>query len=577
MRLSLAGKTATRFVVGVLFVVTALFLGPTRAAAQDACSALSSLTFPNVTSTVATSVPANTFTYPPLAPGLPPPPAVPVAFCRVQITVRPQINIEVWLPPLENWNHRFEAVGGGGFAGTISYSDLSLAVTGNTVTGQFASASTDTGHPAAGTANGQGGANGAQLGGGFALNPDTHTLNAGLIVDFASRSVHEMTAKAKAIILAYYGQPQKFAYWSGCSTGGRQGLMEAQHFPQDYDGILAGSPAINFDRFSPAGLWPEVAMQLHVGAPIAVAKLQAVDIAAVKSCDALDGVVDGVIGEPRRCHFDPHQLECGKPGAATDGTCLTVAEADAVQEIWRGASGPQGQFLWYGLEPGTLFTDPFNVALAGPLPFPVGVDYWRLWIEQNPDFDWHTLNLDTFAAGFRNSQVKFHEVLGTDDPDLSAFRRHGGKVLTYHGWTDQLIFPRGSVDYFKRVVAANGGPERVRDFYRLFMVPGMNHCAQGAGAVNFGQPLIPPVSLEARSNALISLEHWVEQGVAPDVLIATTDPAPIHAAENPTNPATFTRPLCPFPQVAAYNGSGDPNSAGSFACTNQRRSQDDED
>jgi hypothetical protein len=350
--------------------------------------------------------------------------------------------------------------------------------------------------------------------------------------------------------------------------------MEAQRFPQDYDGILAGSPAINFDRFSPAGLWPEVAMQLHVGAPIAVAKLQAVNVAAVKSCDALDGVVDGVIGEPRRCHFDPHQLECGKPGAPTDGTCLSVAEADAVREIWRGTRGSDGQFLWYGLEPGTVFTDPFNVALAGPLPFPVAVDYWRLWIEQNPEFDWHTLNLNTFAAGFRNSQLKFHEVLGTDDPNLSAFRRHGGKVLTYHGWTDQLIFPRGSIDYFKRVLAANGGPERVRDFYRLFMVPGMNHCAGGAGAVNFGQPMTTPVSLDARNDAFIALKRWVEQGVAPDELIATTDPGPQHAAENPTNPATFTRPLCPFPQVAAYSGSGDPNSAASFVCS---RSHDDED
>ncbi len=281
-------KSRTRFHTfwAALFGTTALFAAPAFA---DSCTNLSSLALAEVTSIAATNVAANTFT----APGVSTP--VPVAFCRVQITVQPAINIEVWLPPAANWNHRFQAEGGGGYAGTISYSALALAVAGDAQTGPFATASTDTGHPAAGTANGQGGANGAQGGGGFALNPATHALNEGLITDFASRSLHEMTVKAKAVIKAYYGQPQTYAYWNGCSTGGRQGWMEAQRFPDDYDGILAGAPAFNWDRFIPAELWPELVMNLNVGAPISQTKLNAINVAAVKACDAIDGVTDGII------------------------------------------------------------------------------------------------------------------------------------------------------------------------------------------------------------------------------------------------------------------------------------------
>lgn len=550
-----------------LFVATALAALFAAPAAADKCSDLSNLVLPEVTSITATSVAANTFSPPPPFPGLPPGRPVPVAFCRVQIAVEPQMNIEIWLPQPENWNHRFQAVGGGGYAGMISYSALAQAVTGDQVTGQFATASTDTGHPPTGTANGQGSANGAQAGGGFALNPANDTLNDKLIVDFASRSLHEMTVKAKTVILTYYGESPRFSYWNGCSTGGRQGWMEAQRFPEDYDGILAGAPAFNWDRFIPAELWPEVVMNLGVGSPISQTKLNAVNVAAVKACDAIDGVIDGVIGDPRKCHFDPRVLQCGKPGAPTDGTCLTGAEADAVQQTWQGARGPHGEFLWYGLEPGTSFA-----GLANATPLTIALDHWRLWIEQNPSFDWHTLNLASFAAGFPESQKKFHNVIGTDDPDLSAFRKHGGKIITYHGWSDQLIFPRGSINYFDRVVAANGGIKGVRKFERLFMVPGMNHCSGGAGAVNFGQSSFGPpitVSLDPEHDVILALQRWVEDGIAPDHLIATTDPQPRHASENPVNPASFTRLLCPYPEVARYTGTGDPNSAANFVCVTE--------
>jgi hypothetical protein len=556
---------------GILVIATALFVAP---AAADTCTDLSNLVLPEVISITATAVAANTFTPPPLFPGLPPGPPVPVAFCRVQITVEPQIKIEVWLPPAANWNHRFQAEGGGGYAGIISFSALAAAVAGDAVTGQFATASTDTGHPAFGTANGQGGASGAQAGGGFALNPTNDRLNQGLIEDFASRSEHEMTLKAKAVIMAYYGKSPKFSYWNGCSTGGRQGWMEAQRFPEDYDGILAGAPAFNWDRFIPAELWPELAMKLQAGAPVSQAKLNTVNKAAIKACDGLDGVIDGVIGDPRQCHFDPHVLQCGKAGAPVDGTCLTDAEADAVQQIWRGPRTIHGGFLWFGLEPGASFAGLASSTATlppAPLPFPITTDHWRLWIEQNPGFNWETLDVASFEEGFRDSQQKFHDVIGTDDPDLSRFRHSGGKIITYHGWTDQLIFPRGSIDYFDRVVAANGGLEDVRNFDRLFMVPGMNHCAGGAGAVNFGQSGVGPVSLDPEHDAILALQRWVEEGVPPETFTATTDPQPLHALENPTNPATFTRLLCPFPEIARYKGSGDPNNAANFVCVSDER------
>jgi Tannase and feruloyl esterase len=556
-----AGFAKSCGIAAAFGVLAALFAMP---ASADNCGNIATLNLPEVISITATSEAAGSFT----PPGLTTP--VAVAFCRVQLTVSPAINIEVWLPPAANWNHRFQAEGGGGYAGVISYSALVMAVTGDAVSGQYATASTDTGHPATGTANGQGGANGAQAGGGFALNPANDTLNWGLIVDFASRSLHEMTLKAKAVIAAYYGEPQSYAYWDGCSTGGRQGWIEAQLFPDDYDGILAGAPAINWDRFIPAELWPELVMNLDVGAPVSQLKLTAVTAAAIQACDGLDGVIDGVINDPRQCHFDPHVLVCGKPGAPPPGTCLMQNEADAVQQIWRGARGPNGEFLWYGLEPGASFAGLANSSSATPPvaePFTITLDHWRLWIEQDPSFDWYTLNIASFEQGFRESEEKFHAVIGTDDPDLSGFRAHGGKMITYHGWTDQLIFPKGSIDYFNRVVAANGGLKAVQDFERLFMVPGMNHCAGGAGAVNFGQSGVVPVSLDPEHDAVLALERWVEQGVAPDMLIATTDqPDSTHAAENPTQPLPFTRPLCPYPAEAQYKGSGDPTDAANFVC-----------
>ncbi len=434
-------------------------------------------------------------------------------FCRVVITVVPRIGIEVWLPT-GTYNRRFQAVGGGGYAGIISYSAMA-----NVLRAGYATASTDTGHQV--------------RDGSFALGPDGR-LDRQLITDFASRSLIELTVKAKALIRAFYGRPADFSYWNGCSTGGRQGLMLAQRLPGAYDGILAGAPAINWDRFIPAELWPQVVMRQELGAPIAQCKLAAATQAAVARCDRNDGVVDGVINDPRRCDFDPRSLI----GQATPCGVFTAADARVIQAISDGPRTTDGRFLWFGMPAGA----PMG-ALAGPVPFPIAENHLRFWVEQNPQFDWRTLDHAGFERDFRASQRLFHGVIGTDDPDLSRFRASGGRLLIWHGWADHLIFPQGSIDYYQRVLDRMGGPRRVDDFARLFMAPGVGHCGGGPGPNTF--------------DMFGHLMNWVEHKSAPERIIAST-------VDN--GQIVRTRPLCAYPNAARYDGRGDPNSAASFDC-----------
>jgi hypothetical protein len=383
----------------------------------------------------------------------------------------------------------------------------------------YATASTDTGHQV--------------RDGSFALGADGR-LDQRLITDFASRSLVELTVKAKTLIRAFYGRTADFSYWNGCSTGGRQGLMLAQRLPGAYDGILAGAPAINWDRFIPAELWPQVVMQQDLGAPIAQCKLTAATEGAVARCDRFDGVVDGVIDDPRRCDFDVRSLI----GQTTPCGTFTAADARAIQSMWDGPRTTGGRFLWYGLSQGATLN-----ALAGPVPFPIAENHTRFWVEQNPQLDWKTLDFAGFQRDFRTSQRLFSDVIGTDDPDLSGFRASGGRLLIWHGWNDQLIFPQGSVDYYQRVVDRMGGVRRVGEFARLFMAPGVEHCGGGVGPNTF--------------DMFGALVNWVEHRAAPDRILAST-------LDN--GQVVRTRPLCAYPKAARYDGTGDPNSAASFAC-----------
>jgi hypothetical protein len=279
-----------------------------------------------------------------------------------------------------------------------------------------------------------------------------------------------------------------------------------------------------------------------------VAKLNAVEAASIAACDALDGITDGVIQDPRACHYDAKAFVCtGSPSDPPN--CLTSAEASAVNKIWQGPPGPKaGERLWFGLERGTTF-----LGLDGPTPFSISTQWFQYWVDQNPAFDWHTITEATFAQQFKQSELKFHDVIGTDNPDLSEFHEHGGKMIVYHGLADLLIMPRGTYNYYNRATRRAGGLSEVQKFYRFFPYPGNSHCGG-----NFDQPNAPLVNGKDLFTALV---NWVENGVAPDSIVAF----------NNANSAlaTVSRPICKYPDKLVYKGSGSTNVASNFFCKHE--------
>jgi hypothetical protein len=287
-------------------------------------------------------------------------------------------------------------------------------------------------------------------------------------------------------------------------------------------------------------------MREELGGPISAAKLTAVTNAAIAVCDAEDGIVDGVINDPRKCSYDPVALIC-QPGS-DPAMCLTAAEADVVRKIWHGpVSATTGERLWFGLERGT----PLNF-LAGSNPFFIALTHFQYWVRQDPNADWRTLTKDNFEAYFNESYQKFNQVIGTDNPNIQRFRERGGKMIIWHGDADPLIFPRGTLNYYQRVLEANGGIEQVQDFARLFMAPGVGHCAGGAGPNPVG-------TFEAVVN-------WVENGVAPDQIMAS---------RNLTGGMVRTRPLCPYPKIARWTGNGSTDDAANFVCVDGEQNPGD--
>lgn len=424
-----------------------------------------------------------------------------------------------------NWNGRIEDLGGGGYAGSVG------SVTGATDAG-YAGSSTDTGHS-------------ASLQGTFDLNPDG-SLNEGLIDDFAFNGIHEQAIWTKNLVELYYGKGPKYTYWNGCSTGGRQGHEQAQMYPTDFDGILAGAPAFNWDRFIPAEQWGQIVMNQEVGSPISPAKLTAVTNAAIAACDALDGITDGIIQDPRACHYRAESFVC-TASPSDNPNCLTPAEASAVDKIWQGPT-KNGEQLWFGLEPGTSLA-----FLDGASPFSISTQWLQYWVQQDPSFDWHIIREATFPNYFTQSELKFHDVLGTDNPDLRAFRDNGGKMILYHGLADFLIFPRGSYNYYNRVEDVMGGLKQTLAFYRFFPYPGNGHCGS-----NPTQPNAPLINSTDLFNALV---NWVEDDVAPDSIIAYNN---VNEAM-----ATVSRPICKYPDKLVYKGTGSTNEAANFTCVQQ--------
>ena len=471
------------------------------------CDSLASLSLPNTRITGAQLVDAGKFAPPGKAPGKAYS-AVP-SFCRVTATLTPSsdsdIKVEVWLP-VSGWNQKFQAVGNGGWAGVISYGALAEAVKAG-----YAAASTDTGH--------------STPGGAFALgHPEK-------LVDFSWRSEHEMTVKGKAIVQAFYGENAHRAYWNGCSTGGRQALKEAQMFPDDFDGIIAGAPG----NRNLMALWIAHATLKDPASHIPAEKFPLIHQAALAACDAIDGVKDGLIGDPTRCRFDPGVLLC--KGTDSAG-CLTAAQVEGVRHIYSSPKAGHGENLFGPLAPGSELG--WSVMAGGPEPYGAALDQLRFVVFKDPAWDWRTFDFKKDVKLFAKPE---YLIMNATDPDIHKFFSHGGKLLMYQGWNDQNVSPYNTVAYYRSVEHALG-PGQISGNLRLFMMPGMAHCSGGEGPNTFDK--------------VGTLDHWVEGGPAPDSIVAS------HAAAGKVD---RTRPLCAYPETAKYKGSGSIDDAANFTCS----------
>jgi len=506
----------------LIVLLSILGFGLARASAQESCESLANLKIPNLTITAATAVnpPPDLFIPIPAGPiGPASKLTLDTPFCRVIAFSTPtsdsHISFELWLPVTAIWNGKFEAVGNGGFIGAISYTALAAALKRG-----YATASTDTGH----TGNDESWALG---------HPEK-------LVDWSYRAVHEMVADSKLIIQAFYGKPARLAYWNGCSTGGKQGLTEAQRYPEDFDGIVAGAPANYITHLQAGGVytsWVRLKDGENGAENIPADKLPYLHRAVLEACDAKDGVRDGVVEDPRRCHFDPKTIECKGEDTAS---CLTAAQAHTVQLIYAGAKYNDGKQIFPGYEPGSelMWESPFS----SPVENTIGAGFFKYMVFADPNWDWRTFDADRDT---HTADQKLGSIVNAIDPDLKPFEQHGGKLIMYHGWADQAIQPENSVNYYESVVGAMGGQQKTEEFMRLFMVPGMTHCQGGAGPNTF--------------DALTSLEEWRENNVAPEKIVATHSTSGV--IDN-------TRPLCPYPKAAIYQGRGNTTDAANFVCGN---------
>jgi feruloyl esterase len=434
------------------------------------------------------------------------------AFCRVAITLKPSpdsdIKSEIWLP-LSGWNGKFLHVGNGAWGGSIQYGALS-----NGLRRGYAVASTDTGHTGPDAS--------------FALgHPEK-------LIDFGYRAVHETAVQGKAVTAALFGTPPRYAYFDGCSGGGRQSFMEAQRYPGDFDGIIAGAPGFNRTDAAFQTIGMAQATHLDAASFIPPAKYPLIHAAAMRACDARDGLEDGLIGDPAQCDFDPGVLRCE---GADSATCLTAAQVVAARKIYAPIVDPRdGALVSRGLEPGS---ELHWGGVAGEQPHAMYHGLFRFVVFEDPNWDYRSLDVAKHLDLARRADGG---ILAATSTDLESFVNNGGKLLMYHGWADQNIPPRGTVDYYEQL-SARLGTAATENAARLFMVPGMGHCGGGHGPNEF--------------DMLTVLEQWREQGQAPDAIVAT---------QRSDGRVVRTRPLCPYPQVAKYKGTGSIDAAENFSC-----------
>ena len=488
---------------------TLLALMATMALQQQApCEALKTVSLPNVTITAAAFVPANA----PQPTGRGAQGAPLPAHCRVAATLKPsadsQIEMELWMPA-ENWNGKFLAMGNGAWAGSVQTNAIADGLRRG-----YATASNDTGH--------KGGSASFVVG-----HPEK-------LIDFGYRSMHEMAKQSKALIQAYYKRGPQLSYYQGCSTGGRQGMMEAQRYPDDFDAIIAGAPVYNMVHLNVSQVSVQVGMLREPSRLVPPAKVTLFANAVVAACDANDGVKDNIVSEPRMCKFDPSVLLC-KDGDAPD--CLTRAQVENAKSAYLPVTTSKGEFVYPGRSPG--FESGWRIPTPGQQLNPLFGDMPRYVGRQDANWDVLSFDLETdLALALKNGGV-----VEASDPDLTKFKARGGKLLLYHGWADPGPAPENTINYVE-AVKGKLGPKQ-DDWMRLFLLPGVGHCGGGVGP--------------DQADFLGAMERWRESGIAPDQILATR-------GAGRGGQAPMSRPLCPFPQVSRYTGTGTTDEAANFRC-----------
>jgi hypothetical protein len=513
------------------------FLAPGLVEASD-CAALKETVHPDAEITAAELKPAGPFVLPAeLGPSrtvqLP-------SFCRVQGVLRPSqdshISFEVWLPA-EGWNGRFQGIGNGGFAGSIGYAGLAAAVQAG-----YAAAASDTGHDAGGT---------------DASWAKGHPEK---VVDFGWRAVHVTTVASKALTRAFYGTLPRRSYFISCSNGGRQGLMEAQRFPDDYDGIIAGAPAYNWTGLFTGFVWNSQALS-RPGAMISPTKMPALSNAVLAKCDKLDGLADGLVSAPLQCRFDPQTLKCAGP--ETDA-CLTDPQIASLRDIYEGPRTSAGKQVYFGFPPGGVSAPGsggwdlwiFGAAPGASIQHAFGSNFIKHVVGASESWTPADFNFD---RDFETVKAKTSATFDATDPDLSRFAERGGKLILYHGWADAAIPAQGTIAY-RDQVARTMGAKRAAAFMKLFVIPGMSHCAGGTGPSDFGQNGVSAANRDPATNLSAALEAWVEQGRVPQQVIAR------QSSRSAESEPARTGLICEYPKRAVLTPGADPLRAENYRC-----------
>jgi Tannase and feruloyl esterase len=524
-----------RLAGGMALGLLTLLLG-TSAASAASCEQLAAADFPHIKIISATSVSAGGLSkIPGLNPGLVRgvDAATLPAFCRVIAQSYPvpgsNIGFEVWLPA-SGWTGRMIGTGNGALAGTIFYNSMAPLLAEGAVT-----FGTDTGHIESKEPDGS-------VSIAWTKNPEA-------LIDFGYRSMHESTEGAREIAASFYGKAPSFSYYAGCSTGGRQGIMGAQRYPDDYDGVLIGAPALDWSSQHAAQLFEAQQTLLDSSHFLSKDTLAIVKAAATKKCDALDGTKDGLIADPRMCKFDPGSLQC-KSGQTAQ--CLSTGQVDALRKLYAGPVNDRGDKLFYGAVPGGEVEMWVNVGKMEDNDLNV-TDF--KFVNDDPNFNWRTMD---FVSQLRKSRTSVGSVIDATDTDLLPFLLRG-KMIMYQGWNDPFMKPERTIAYYEGVKALMGA--RAADTMRLYMVPNMGHCGGGDGPNEFGGAFQSPnSSKDPQHNALLALEAWVEQSRAPRSIVATR-----YEKSSGGKPGT-TRPLCPYPAIARWTGKGSVDDAMNFKC-----------